>query len=150
MNRLSVRLRLAALVFASAGTANAQRAAVRHATDVVYEATISDLQSAMAQGRVTSVELVDAYLARIDAYDHHGPSLNAIIRLNPRARADAAALDAERKAGRVRGPLHGIPVILKDNYGTRDFPTSAGSIALADSRHQTTRSRSKSFARPAR
>ena len=131
MNRLPVRLRLAALVFASAGTANAQRAAVRHATDVVYEATISDLQSAMAQGRLTSVDLVDAYLARIDAYDHRGPSLNAIVRLNPRARADAAALDAERKAGRVRGPLHGIPIILKDNYGTRDFPTSAGSIALA-------------------
>jgi Asp-tRNA(Asn)/Glu-tRNA(Gln) amidotransferase A subunit family amidase len=66
--------------------------------------------------------LVDAYLARIRAYDHAGPSLNAIVRLNPNARSDAAALDAERKAGRVRGPLHGIPIILKDNYGTRDFP----------------------------
>ena len=63
----------------------------------------------MTQGKVTSVALVDAYLARIAAYDHQGPALNAIIRLNPAARADAAALDAERKAGHVRGPLHGIP-----------------------------------------
>lgn len=118
------------VLFAGAAVAQTPRAAAKY--DVVYEATISDLQSAMSQGRVSAVELVDAYVARIDAYDHHGPSLNAIIRLNPRARVDAAALDAERKAGRVRGPLHGIPVILKDNYGTRDFLTSAGSIALAN------------------
>ncbi|MHB0964527.1 MAG: amidase family protein, partial [Gemmatimonadaceae bacterium] len=76
--------------------------------------------------------LVDAYLARIAAYDHAGPALNAMIRLNPRARAAAAALDAERAAGHVRGPLHGIPVILKDNYDTKDLPTSAGSLALAN------------------
>jgi Asp-tRNA(Asn)/Glu-tRNA(Gln) amidotransferase A subunit family amidase len=85
----------------------------------------------MTAGHVSSLELVDGYLARIRAYDTSGPTLNAIIRLNPRARADAAALDAERKGGKVRGPLHGIPVLLKDNYGTRDLPTSAGSIALA-------------------
>jgi Asp-tRNA(Asn)/Glu-tRNA(Gln) amidotransferase A subunit family amidase len=102
----------------------------RHA-DVVYEATISELQAQMAAGRTTSVELVDAYLARIAAYDHAGPALNAVIRLDPHARARAAALDAERKAGRVRGPLHGIPVILKDNYSTSDMPTSASSVALA-------------------
>lgn len=99
--------------------------------DIVYESSISDLQGALTAGRATSVQLVDAYLARIAAYDHAGPELNAMIRLNPRARADAAALDAERKAGRIRGPMHGIPVILKDNYSTRDQPTSAGSIALA-------------------
>jgi Asp-tRNA(Asn)/Glu-tRNA(Gln) amidotransferase A subunit family amidase len=103
---------------------------VRH-DDVVYEASITDLQRAMTQGRVSSAELVEAYLARIAAYDHSGPALNAIIRLNPAARADAAAMDAERRAGHVRGPLHGIPVILKDNYGTRGMVTSAGSIALA-------------------
>jgi Asp-tRNA(Asn)/Glu-tRNA(Gln) amidotransferase A subunit family amidase len=101
------------------------------AADVVYEATIDQLQAAMASGRATSVSLVDAYLARIAAYDHNGPALNAIIRLNPRARADAAERDAERAAGRVRGPLHGIPIILKDNYATRDMPTTAGSIAFA-------------------
>src|SRR5215831_5665670 len=97
-------------------------------TDIVYEASITDLQSAMNSGRTTSVKLVDAYLARIAAYDHQGPALNAIIRLNPNARADAAAMDRERAAGKIRGPLHGIPVILKDNYSTLDFTTSAGSI----------------------
>lgn len=100
--------------------------------DIVYEASVAELQRAMASGRTTSVALVDAYLARIAAYDHGGPSLNAIIRVNPRARADAAALDAERAAGKVRGALHGIPVILKDNYSTRDMPTSGGSVALAE------------------
>jgi amidase len=103
-------------------------------TDIVYEASITDLQSAMSAGRTRSVDLVDAYLARINAYDHAGPALNAIIRLNPHARAEAAALDAERKAGKVRGPLHGIPIIVKDNYGTRDLITSAGTIALAGMR----------------
>jgi amidase len=119
--------RIAAVAFAvlGPGALGAQRA------DVVYEASITDLQGAMTNGRVTSAQLVDAYLARIAAYDHKGPALNAMIRLNPRARADAAALDAERRAGKVRGPLHGVPIILKDNYGTADMPTTAGSIALA-------------------
>lgn len=97
----------------------------------VYEATIPSLQAAMARGDVTAVQLVDAYLARIRAYDQQGPALNAMIRLNPRARDEAAALDAERKAKGPRGPLHGIPVILKDNFDTADLPTSGGSIALA-------------------
>jgi Asp-tRNA(Asn)/Glu-tRNA(Gln) amidotransferase A subunit family amidase len=76
------------------------------------------------------VQLVDAYLARIAAYDVGGPQLNAMIRLNPAARRDAAAMDAERAAGRVRGPLHGIPIILKDNYDVAGLTTSAGSLAL--------------------
>ncbi|MEP6493846.1 MAG: amidase family protein [bacterium] len=109
----------------------AQSAPDAHRGDVVYETSITDLQTAMTQGRATSVGLVDAYVARINAYDHKGPALNAIIRLNPRARAEAAALDAERKAGHVRGPLHGIPIILKDNYSTTGMVTSAGTIALA-------------------
>jgi amidase len=90
-------------------------------------ATISQLQAAMADGRITSVALVDAYLARIAAYDG---KLNSIRVVNPAARARAAELDAERAAGHVRGPLHGIPVLLKDNYNTSDLPTTAGSIAL--------------------
>lgn len=107
-------------------------ASVGRAPFDVTEASVTDLQRAMSSGRVTSAALVDAYLARIAAYDHAGPALNAMIRLNPRARADAKALDAERAAGRIRGPLHGIPVILKDNYDTKDMPTSAGSLALAN------------------
>lgn len=66
------------------------------------EKSITELQDAMTSGRVSSVELAGAYLARIAAYDHDGPAINAMIRLNPRAHADAAALDAERKAGHVR------------------------------------------------
>lgn len=97
----------------------------------VYETSISDLQAAMTRGEVTAAQLVDAYLARIHAYDQQGPALNAIIRLNPKAREQAAALDAERASKGPRGPLHGIPVILKDNYDTADLPTSAGSVALA-------------------
>ena len=89
----------------------------------------------MAAGRTSAVELVDAYLARIAAYDQRGPALNAMIRLNPNARADARRLDEERRQGRVRGPLHGIPIILKDNFDTSDLPTSGGSLALAN--HQT-------------
>jgi Asp-tRNA(Asn)/Glu-tRNA(Gln) amidotransferase A subunit family amidase len=97
----------------------------------VAEATIPELQDAMASGRVTSVQLVDAYLARIDAYDRRGPRLNAVIRLNPDARAQAGALDRERAQRGARGPLHGIPVLLKDNYDFAGMPTTAGALALA-------------------
>ena len=96
----------------------------------LQSATIPDVQRAMADGRLTSAQLVDAYEARIAAYDTAGPKLNSIRDLNPNAHAQAVALDAERRAGHVRGPLHGIPVLLKDNYGTTDEPTTAGSIAL--------------------
>jgi len=101
----------------------------------VHEASITDLQNALAAGRTTSVELVEAYLARIAAYDQRGPALNALIRLNPNARVDAQRMDEERRRGKVRGPLHGIPIIIKDNFDTSDLPTSGGSLALAN--HQT-------------
>ena len=94
-------------------------------------ATIPELQRAMASQSVTSVGLVDAYLARIAAYDQAGPRLNAILHVNPQARQQAADLDRERRAQGPRGPLHGIPIILKDNYDTADMPTTAGSVALA-------------------
>jgi amidase len=95
-------------------------------------ATIPQLTKAMASGKLTSVALVDAYLARIKAYDQAGKvKPNSVRSTNPRARKDAAALDVARRAGRVRGPLHGIPVLLKDNVGTKDQPTTAGSISLA-------------------
>jgi Asp-tRNA(Asn)/Glu-tRNA(Gln) amidotransferase A subunit family amidase len=97
----------------------------------IAEATIPDLQDAMTAGRVTSAELVDGYLARIDAYDQRGPKLNTIIRLNPSARAEASALDRERAERGARGPLHGIPVLLKDNYDMVGIPTTASSLVLA-------------------
>ena len=99
----------------------------------VTERSVSELQSDLSTGRTSSVALTKAYLARIAAYEQQGPALNALIRLNPRALAEAAQRDAERKAGTVRGPMHGIPVIIKDNYDTGDMPTSAGSLALASS-----------------
>jgi amidase len=92
------------------------------------EATIPELQRAMETGRLTSVELVDFYLARIGAYEDAGPELNAFILVNPAARDEAAALDAERVRSGPRGPLHGIPVVLKDNIGTTDMQTTAGSF----------------------
>ena len=125
-------LALATLALASlmpnAEPITAQSRATR---DLVYEASITELQDGMRTGRWTSAQLVEAYLARIAAYDQRGPALNTIIRLNPGARREALALDAERRKGTVRGPLHGIPVLLKDNYDTFDLPTSAGSLALA-------------------
>jgi amidase len=98
-----------------------------------YEKTIPELAAAMRDGLVTSHALVEAYLARIDAFDHRGPAINAVIAINPRALADADVLDRERTAGRVRGPLHGIPIVVKDNYDTIDLPTTAGSVALKGS-----------------
>ena len=97
----------------------------------VHEQSIEDLQAAMTAGRVTSRGLVDSYLARIQAYDQAGPRLTAIVLLNPRAREDADALDRERADRGPRGPLHGIPVLIKDNYDTADMPTSGGALALA-------------------
>jgi amidase len=97
----------------------------------VMEKSIADLQQAMAGGAVTSRQLVEAYLARIDAYDRGGPKLNAMIVVNPRALETADALDKERAAKGPRGPLHGIPIVVKDNYETADMATTGGSIALA-------------------
>lgn len=97
----------------------------------VMETTIPALQAALATGRVTSRELVDLYLARITAYDQQGPTLNALSVIAPKARTEAEALDAERQATGPRGPLHGIPVLVKDNYDTADMQTAAGSQSLA-------------------
>ena len=99
------------------------------------EATVTQLQTDMAAGKLTAVTLAKGYLKRIAAIDTAGPRLNALIELNPEALAIAAALDAERKARGPRGPLHGIPVLLKDNIATGDkMSTSAGSLALAGQR----------------
>lgn len=100
--------------------------------DFLYaEADIADLQARMGRGELDSVTLVRAYLDRIARIDRAGPTLNAIIELNPDAPKDAARLDAERRAGQVRGPLHGIPLLLKDNIDATPMANSAGSLALA-------------------
>ena len=98
----------------------------------VFETGIRDLQTGLEDGTTTSVELVDLYLARIAAYDKQGPILNSIVRINSRARERAAELDAERLRTGARSLLHGIPILIKDNYNTTDMPTSNGSVAFAN------------------
>ena len=98
------------------------------------EATIDQLQSMMVSGRMTSRSITQLYLNRIAALDRKGPSLHHVIEVNPDALSIAASLDRERKAGKVRGALHGIPILLKDNVDTADrMTTTAGSLALAGS-----------------
>ncbi|KQM32175.1 amidase [Sphingomonas sp. Leaf10] len=99
----------------------------------VEEASIDQLQAQMRAGATDSVAVTRAYLARIAAMDRAGPTLRSVIAVNPDALQQAAALDAERRAGRVRGPLHGVPVLIKDNIETADrTATTAGSLALRD------------------
>ncbi|MGH8104502.1 MAG: amidase, partial [bacterium] len=98
------------------------------------EATIASLQQKMASGELTSRNIAEMYLQRIDALDRSGPGINSVIEVNPDALAIADALDAERRGGRMRGPLHGIPVLIKDNIDTNDkMMTTAGSLALLGS-----------------
>ncbi len=96
----------------------------------VMEKSILQLQEAMQKKAVTSRELVQIYLARIDAYDSRGPRINAMVALNPRALDEAAALDRERTDRGPRGPLHGIPVVIKDNFDFAGLPTTAGTLAF--------------------
>lgn len=99
------------------------------------EATIAALQQQMKIGKTTSEDITKLYLKRINEIDKKGPSVNAVIEINPDAEKIAAALDDERKAGRVRGPLHGIPVLIKDNIDTADrMMTTAGALALMNNK----------------
>ena len=127
MNRRSF-LQTAAALFALHETGARSLSAASYDA---FEKSIGELQADMAAGRTNAAGLVRFYEDRIAAYDQAGPRLNAVIFLNPQALADARALDEERKKRGPRGPLHGIPVLLKDNYETRDMPTTGGSLALA-------------------
>ena len=113
----------------SAGFGEHVLARSRSAVDL-EEVTIASLQQAMASGATTSKAIVQGYLARIKALD---PKLNSIVEINPDALAIASEVDRERKAGRVRGALHGIPLLIKDNIDTADkMKTTAGSLALLE------------------
>src|SRR5579863_9723629 len=131
MNRRSFIRTAAALPMAA--SAEGLLAAVGPDFDPV-EQSIAALQRALAAGTVTSEALVAAYLARIARFDQHGPEYRSVLALNPQATTVARALDAERRASHLRGPLHGIPIILKDNIESADpMATTAGSLALARS-----------------
>lgn len=121
------------LLATSAVTLGVLSSSVLASTFKLEDATIADINAAFDAGALTSVQLTQLYLNRINAYDKQGPSINSIITLNPKALETAAALDEGRKTNAFRSPLYGIPVILKDNYDTFDLPTTAGSLTLANS-----------------
>ncbi|MGZ4122090.1 MAG: amidase family protein, partial [Tumebacillaceae bacterium] len=103
--------------------------------DWLVDATISDIQAKLESGELTSQQLVLLYMERIARYDQDGVKINSVLEINPDALFIADALDEERRVQGARGPLHGIPLLLKDNIDTGDkMHTSAGSLALADNR----------------
>ncbi|HUU33197.1 MAG TPA: amidase family protein, partial [Vicinamibacterales bacterium] len=121
---------LVCLAMAGCGGPAAPRSGPAAAADfTVVEASIPQIQAALQSGRITSRQLTERYLQRIATYEDR---LNAIITVNPRALADADAMDEERAAGTVRGPLHGIPIALKDNIHTTDIRTTGGALAFRD------------------
>ena len=120
------RVLVAAAILASV-SAHAQTAPTN-----LNEATVVQLQQMMASGQLTSVDLTNYYINRILALDQNGPGVNSVIEFNPEALTLAQNADALRAKGKVLGPLHGIPVLLKDNIDTGDkMQTTAGSFALA-------------------
>ena len=130
--RAPLVLSLCFLPLTGCNTDGDSASAGRTAPFAFEEATVDDLQARMRAGTLDSATLTRAYLDRIAALDDAGPTLGAVIELNPDALRDAEARDAERKAGKARGPLHGIPILLKDNIDATPMVNSAGSLALAD------------------
>jgi amidase len=134
-SRIADRLLIAGCVTVLAGC-NQTRVAEAPTTATpaldVVELSATDARERMTSGQLTSEVLTRAYLDRIAKIDDAGPKLDSVIELNPKAVTEAAALDAERKAGKVRGPMHGIPVLIKDNVDIAGMVNSAGSLALAD------------------
>lgn len=127
----------AAVAPAASPAASAASAPAQAPAFAFDEADIAGLQKRMEKGDLTSHALTQAYLDRIAEIDKAGPRLNSVIELNPDALKEADALDAERKAGKVRGPMHGIPVLLKDNIDATPMVNSGGSLALEDHRPKT-------------
>jgi amidase len=120
-----------------AAGASASSSSRRFASDAydVEERSVAEWQAALTRGELTSRQLVERYLQRIESLDTQGPKLRAVLETNPEALDIAATLDAERRAGKLRGPLHGIPILVKDNIDTADrMHTTAGSEALAADR----------------
>jgi len=137
MNRRDFMGSVGALTLAAGSEALAEAAASAQQGFDPSEQPIAALSRAQAEGRVSAESLTRSYLARIERYDRRGPQLRAVLALNPQALGAARELDAARRAGKLQGPLHGIPLLLKDNIETRDpLPTTAGSLALASARHQ--------------
>src|SRR5687767_8761019 len=118
---------VAIVLIAEDGRLSAQR------TIDLDAATIADINAAFSKGSLTSERLVQLFLARIQAFDRQGPMLRSVITVNPKAIETARALDAERKSKGARSPLHGIPIVLKDNIDTADMPTTGGSVMLEGS-----------------
>ena len=130
------RLTSIAFILALAWTLSSagQDSRKRSASFQVVEATIDDIHSAFKSGKLTAHQLVQAYLDRIEAYDKNGPKLNSIITLNPNAMAEADKLDEQYKKSGLTGPLHGIPVLVKDEIDSAGMPTFASGKATLNSR----------------
>ena len=118
----------------SLGTAVPANSQNKPGTFRLEEATIEEIHTAYKSGQLTSHQLVQMYLDRIEAYDKKGPSINSIISLNPKALEDADKLDAAFKASGFVGPLHGIPIIVKDQVDAKGMPTTLGSVLMKDYR----------------
>lgn len=127
----ALRARITAAMVLVSCTTFAQGAQMQSRSFELMEATIPQIQAALTKGTTTSKDLVAAYLARIEAYDQRGPALNAISVVNPNALDEAARLDSERRAGKLRGRLHGVPIIVKDNFETAGMQTANGSASMA-------------------
>lgn len=123
-----MRIQLKPTLFALVCAAGAS--ALSGKTFKLENASVQDIQEAVASGALTYEKLAKLYLARIEAYDDKGPGLNAMITVNPKLLEQARALDEERKTKGLRSPLHGIPVLAKDNYDTKDLPTTGGTFLL--------------------
>src|SRR5450759_4482504 len=130
MTTLPRSSQIALLVFALATPAGAQQPVRSHPVFDVTETTIAEIHSAMRAGSLTCRALVSSYLQRIAAYDKAGPAINSLIVVNPAALTVADSLDRRFATGGMTGPLHCIPVIVKDNFETRDLPTTVGSLSL--------------------